>query len=354
MILDICLRLLFAVAVAFAISYAATPIVKILAFKIGAVDVPKDERRMHKKPIATIGGVAIFYGALISILCFCNIDHQLMGILLGAVIIVTLGVLDDVLDLSALLKFVIQICAALIVVFHGVQIDHFTNPFFWQNNQYISLGIWSIPITVFWIVGVTNAFNLIDGLDGLSVSVSAISAISLFSIAVLTGETNLAIFAAAIAGSCFGFLPYNKYPAKLFMGDAGSTFLGFIFGSISVMGLFKGYAAISMSVPFLILALPIFDTSFAIIRRISKGQSPMHPDRGHLHHRLIDMGFNQKQTVTILCITSGLLSLSAVVLMLSGFERALIFILAVMVLLLAGIKVLAIHNKEREEENEED
>lgn len=353
MILDICLRLLFAVAVAFAISYAATPIVKKLAFIIGAIDIPKDERRMHKSAIPTIGGVAIFYGALISILCFCNIDHQLMGVLLGTVVIVTLGVLDDIMDIPALVKFAIQIGSALLVVAHGVRIDHFTNPFYWQEAQYISLGMWSVPITVFWIVGVTNAFNLIDGLDGLSVGVSAISAISLFSIAILTGETNLAIVAAAIAGSCFGFLPYNKYPAQIFMGDAGSTFLGFAFGSISVMGLFKGYAAISMSVPFLILALPLFDTSWAIIRRVSKGQSPLKPDRGHLHHRLIDMGFNQKQSVTILCIASGLLSLSAVVLMLSGFQRSLIFVFAIMVLIIAGLKMLAIRNKERNEDNGE-
>ncbi len=350
MILDIGLRLVFAIAVAFAIAYAATPIVKTLSLKIGAIDIPKDERRMHKRPIPTIGGVAIFYGALISILCFCNVDSQLMGVLLGAVIIVSLGVLDDILDLSALFKFLIQILAALLVVLHGVKIEYVTNPF--VSGQYISLGMWAVPLTVFWIVGVTNAFNLIDGLDGLSVGVSAISAISLFSVAILTGETNLAIVAAAIAGSCFGFLPYNKYPASIFMGDAGSTFLGFVFGSISVMGLFKGYAAISICVPFLILALPIFDTSFAIIRRLLKGQSPMHPDRGHLHHRLIDMGFNQRQSVTILCIASGLLSLSAVVLILSGFERAFIFIFAVMVLMLAGLKVLAIHNKERGDEVE--
>ncbi len=353
MILDIVLRLMFAVAVSFAVSYAATPIVKTLAFKIGAVDVPKDERRMHKKAIPTIGGVAIFYGALISILCFCDINSQLTGVLLGAVIIVSLGVLDDILDLPAILKFLIQIGAALLVVMHGVKIDHFTNPFFWQDSQYISLGMWSIPITVFWIVGVTNAFNLIDGLDGLSVSISSISAISLFTVALLTGETNLAILSAAIAGACFGFLPFNKHPASIFMGDAGATFLGFVFGSISVMGLFKGYAAISVSVPFLILALPIFDTSFAIIRRVLKGQSPMHPDRGHLHHRLIDMGFNQSQSVSILCIASALLSLSAVVIILSGWERAVIFIFAIFVLLLCGIKMLSIHNRERNEDNEQ-
>ena len=346
--------LILSFVIAFAVAFATTPFVKALAERVGAVDKPDEARRVHKKTTPLLGGLAIFYGFVISILTLCNIDVGVRGMIIGCIVIVITGIFDDIRPLNPGVKMFFQIIAAVVVVCHGVVIRRISMPEFIAPSGVLELGVFAVPITIVWIVGVTNAFNLIDGLDGLSVSVSAISAISLFSIAVLTGETNLAIFAAAIAGSCFGFLPYNKYPAKLFMGDAGSTFLGFIFGSISVMGLFKGYAAISMSVPFLILALPIFDTSFAIIRRISKGQSPMHPDRGHLHHRLIDMGFNQKQTVTILCITSGLLSLSAVVLMLSGFERALIFILAVMVLLLAGIKVLAIHNKEREEENEED
>lgn len=332
------LRLIFAFVVAFLISYAGTPIVKILAFRIGAVDVPKDNRRMHKKPTARIGGLAIFYGFIISILCFAEIDTQLRGILIGCIIIVVLGIFDDIYSLNALFKFVIQICAALIVVMHGVRIDHFSS-FGIGTNPYISLGIWSVPITVLWIVGVTNAVNLIDGLDGLAAGVSTISTVSLFAISLIMREPAVAIVTSAVAGAGFGFLPYNIHPAKIFMGDTGSTFLGFILGSISIVGLFKSYAVISLAVPFLILGLPIFDTAFAIIRRLMRGQSPMHPDRGHVHHRLIDLGFDQKQTVIILLITSGLLSLSAVVLLLCGAERALVLIVAVMVLSMFGIKL---------------
>lgn len=331
------LRMLFAFIVAFLISYAATPIVKLIAFKIGAVDVPKDNRRMHKKPIARIGGIAIFYGFIISILCFAKIDNSLRGILIGSIIIVVLGVFDDIYNLNALFKFVVQILAALIVVAHGVRIDHISS-FGFCKTPYISLGIWSVPLTLIWIVGVTNAVNLIDGLDGLAAGVSTISTVSLFAISLIMKESGVAIVTAAIAGAGFGFLPYNIHPAKIFMGDTGSTFLGFVLGSISVVGLFKSYAVISIAVPFLILGLPIFDTLFAIVRRLLRGQSPMHADRGHVHHRLIDLGFNQKQTVIILLITSGLLSLSAVVLLLCGAKRALLLIIAVMFLSAVGMK----------------
>lgn len=342
------LRFLFAFVVAFLISYASTPIVKMLAFRIGAVDVPKDNRRMHKKPVARLGGLAIFYGFIISILCFAEINTELRGILIGCIVIVVLGIFDDIYSLNALFKFAVQILAALIVVMHGVRIDHFSS-FGLSANPYISLGIFSIPITVLWIVGVTNAVNLIDGLDGLAAGVSTISTISLFAISLITRDVGVAIVTAAVAGAGFGFLPYNIHPAKLFMGDTGSTFLGFILACISIVGLFKGYAVISMAVPFLILGLPIFDTAFAIIRRVLRGQSPMHPDRGHVHHRLIDLGFDQKQTVIILLITSGLLSLSAVVLLLCGANRALVLILAVVFLSLIGFTLAKNKLKDNED-----
>ncbi|MBQ6907727.1 MAG: undecaprenyl/decaprenyl-phosphate alpha-N-acetylglucosaminyl 1-phosphate transferase [Clostridia bacterium] len=343
------LRLMFAIIVAFLLSYASTPIVKLLAFKIGAIDIPKDNRRMHSKPIARLGGIAIFFGFIVSILCFAEISTNLKGILIGCIVILTLGIFDDIYCLNALLKFVIQIGAALIVVFHGVRIDHISS-FGLSSYPYISFGVWAIPITVFWIVGVTNAVNLIDGLDGLAAGVATISSVSLVAISLITQETNVAIVTAAVAGAGFGFLPYNIHPAKIFMGDTGSTFLGFILGCISVMGLFKSYTVISIAVPFLILGLPIFDTVFAIIRRVVHGQSPMKPDREHIHHKLIDIGFNQKQSVIILLITSGLLSLSAVVLLLCGAVRAIILIAAVMLLSIVGIKLA--QNKEVSEKIE--
>ena len=167
---------------------------------------------------------------------------------------------------------------------------------------------------MFWIVGITNAVNLIDGLDGLACGVSTISSMTMLVIALTVAEPDVALLMAALAGGCIGFLPYNLNPAKIFMGDTGSTFLGFILATVSIEGLFKSYAIISFAVPFLMLGLPIFDTCFAILRRVSHGQSPMSPDRGHIHHRLIDMGFNQKQAVAVLYVISAILGLSAVVL----------------------------------------
>ena len=265
------LRMIFVFIVAGLTSYAATPIVRIIAFKIGAVDVPRDERRVHKKPIARLGGLAIFYGFIVAVFCFCNIDYQLQGILIGSVIIVGLGIIDDIRGIRAIIKLLVQIAAALVVVYHGIRIGGFTNPF----GGYIALGAYAVPITVLWIVGITNAVNLIDGLDGLAVGISSITAISLVTIALITGDYTTALVVLALAGAGFGFIPHNFYPAKIFMGDTGSTFLGFALACISVTGLFKVYAVMSFAVPFLILALPIFDTGFAIVRRIARGQSPM-------------------------------------------------------------------------------
>ncbi|MDR0930624.1 MAG: undecaprenyl/decaprenyl-phosphate alpha-N-acetylglucosaminyl 1-phosphate transferase [Clostridiales bacterium] len=339
------IRLIFTFIVAFLLAFATTPIVKIFAERIGAMDIPKDSRRVHNHPIPRLGGLAIFYSFLIAILCFCDITIPIRGILLGAVIIVTVGVIDDLTNLPAWSKLLFQIIAASVVILHGVTIEFFTNPF--NTESYINLGFWSIPITLIWIIGITNAVNLIDGLDGLAVGVSSITAISLLVISIIMNESGIAILSIALAGSGFGFIPFNFYPAKIFMGDTGSMFLGYMLACISLLGLFKVYALLSFAVPFLILALPIFDTVFAIFRRLAKGQSPMTPDRGHMHHRLIDRGFTQKQAVTILYTLSSLLSLSAVVLMLNGGGRAIILIISVFALIVAG----GIYFKETKEIN---
>lgn len=317
-----------AIVIAFAVSFLVSPLVKSFAYKIKAIDVPKDGRRMHDHPIPRLGGLAIFFGFLVSLLLFVNIDRQMRGILLGAVLIVVLGVMDDISALRAKFKFVVQIAAALIAVAHGVQIQILTNPNVFSEEPYWELGWLSIPVTVLWIVGVTNAVNLIDGLDGLANGVSTISALTMLVIALLIGEGQTALVMAALVGACLGFLPYNKNPAKMFMGDTGSTFLGYILATISIQGLFKYYAIVSFVAPFLILGLPIFDTAFAIIRRVAHGQSPMAPDRGHVHHRLIDMGLSQKQAVAALYVVSSILGLSAVVLTTSGEVKAMLLLLA--------------------------
>ena len=246
--------------------------------------------------------------------------------LLGSVIIVVLGIFDDIYALPALPKFIVQIIAALIAVMHGNVIEVLPNPNIFSDNPYWVLGPLAIPVSVLWIVGITNAVNLIDGLDGLAVGVATISSLTMLAIAMLVSENSVALMMAALAGGCIGFIPYNHNPAKIFMGDTGSTFLGFVLATVSIQGLFKVYTIISFAVPFLMLGLPLFDTCFAIFRRLSHGQNPMAPDRGHVHHRLIDMGFSQKQAVSILYVISAILGLSAVVLTTSGAMKAMVLL----------------------------
>ena len=332
------LFMIFAFIVSFAFTFATTPLVRRFAFKIGAIDIPKDNRRMNKKPTPRIGGLAIIFGFTVATLCFAQPSRQLYGTLAGAAIIAVMGVIDDCKNLPAKLKFVIQIIAALVVVFAGdIKIDVFTNPNFLSDNPYWVLPEWlSVTLTVIWIVFITNAVNFIDGLDGLAAGVSAIMSISLVFISIRVGEYSIAILGIALMGSCFGFLPFNFNPAKIFMGDTGSTFLGFMLATLSIQGVFKSYAVISFAVPLLILGLPLFDALFAMIRRILRGQSPMTADRGHLHHRLVDMGFSQKQTVFILYAISGVLGITAVLLAESGVLRALLLVICVLILLLIG------------------
>ena len=350
-------RVLLALGVATAISYLATPFVKKLAFRIGAVDVPKDNRRMHKKPIPRLGGLAIVIAFLLCTFLFVELDKQMQGILLGAIIILVVGVLDECLALPALPMFFAQIAAGTIVVLHGCEIRYVTNPF---SAVPIDLGLLAGPITVFWIVLMTNAVNFIDGLDGLAVGVSGISTGTMLVIALLLEEESMAVLLAALLGACLGFIPYNFNPAQIFMGDTGSTFLGFLLASISVQGLFKMYAVISFMVPFLILGVPFFDVCFAIIRRLAKGQNPMTADRGHIHHRLIDMGLSQKQSVAIVYMLTGVLGLAAVLLANHTGTKAMILFTAVFVVAVLGFAVIFgphhrhhNHDKKDEEQNHE-
>lgn len=349
MVIDNNIIVILALAVAFFVSFATTPMVISLAHKVNALDVPKDARRMHKKPTPLLGGLAIFYGFIVSVICFVILDTEMAGILIGSTIIIVVGIIDDITDMKAIIKLLCQIIAAAVVVYSGVRIEHFANPFYgWFGPPYLVLNFWvSVAITIFWIVGVCNAVNLIDGLDGLAVGVSSISSICMLAFTLLSQNLNVAILAAAVAGACFGFLPYNFNPAKIFMGDTGALFLGFILGCISVQGFLKLSAIISFAIPILLLGLPIFDTIIAIFRRVLTGRSPMSPDRGHLHHRLMDMGFSQKQTVAILYTLTAVLCLTAVVISIKGYMRGLFLIISVMVIILASLKLMGQSKKSR-------
>lgn len=331
---------IFSFLLSFLVAFLCTPLIKKVAFKIGAVDVPKDNRRIHKQPIARLGGLAIFYGFIVSFLVFSSLNSVTLGLLIGALVIVTVGVIDDIKPLNAKIKLMFQIIAALIVVYSGVEIHAITNPF--TESKISSLELYGIStiITVLWIVGVTNAVNFIDGLDGLAAGVSSIAAVFLLFIALINGRTNEALLTAALAGATLGFLPFNFNPAKIFMGDTGSTFLGFTLAVISIQGTMKGYTAIALSVPLLVLGLPIFDTAFAICRRIIKRRPVMEADRGHLHHRLIDAGYSHKQSVLLLYVISTFLGVSALIVTESTHLRALIAVATVLIFLILGVKYI--------------
>ncbi|MDR0861308.1 MAG: undecaprenyl/decaprenyl-phosphate alpha-N-acetylglucosaminyl 1-phosphate transferase [Oscillospiraceae bacterium] len=311
------------------VCFAATPIVRAFANKVGAIDVPKDETRVHDHPIPRLGGLAIFLGFLFSVLLFADVSRQVQGLLLGAVVIVISGVIDDIVSLKWYVKLAAQVFAALIAVRHGIVIEVLSNPNIFSQSQYIFFGWASIPVTVMWIIVITNSVNLIDGLDGLACGVSAISSVTMLIISLLVSELNVAVMMAALCGACIGFLPFNLNPAKIFMGDTGALLLGYALATVSILGLFKFYAIVSFAVPFLVIGLPLFDTGMAIIRRVLRGQHPMHRDRGHFHHRLIDMGLSQKQAVAILYSVSAILGLAAVVITTSGEMRAIILVIAI-------------------------
>lgn len=350
---------------AFIVSFIATPFIRKIAFNVGAVDIPVDNRRMHKKPTARLGGMAIIIGFLVALIfnvVFYNsnslgfiIDGEIIGLLVGIGVIVLIGLIDDIKSLNAKKKLLFQIVASILVVLISeIRIQRVTNPFVeegvFELNMYIS-----ILLTIFWIVGVTNAINLIDGLDGLAAGVSSISYLSLFFVSILSANPISAFLTIILAGATLGFLPYNFNPAKIFMGDTGSMFLGFTLAVISIQGTLKSYTIISIVIPILVLGLPLFDTTFTILRRVIRKKSIMQADRGHLHHRLIDMGFSQKQSVVIMYTTSGILGLTGIMLANKGVWSAILLIVVLSVFIIGVVKYLSTteYTKERIEAEKE-
>lgn len=337
-------------------SFLCTPLAKALAHKIGAIDVPKDARRMHKKPIPRLGGFAIFIGFFVSTLIFTFnfISLPIYGTLMGSTVIVALGMFDDVLALRASRKFVVQMVAVMIPVVCGVRIERV--PDFFGGGSYIELSLpWQVLVTIIWLLAILNAVNIIDGLDGLACGVSSIMTLCVAIILILLEAPQVAVVAAALAGACIGFLPYNFNPAKLFMGDTGSMFIGFTLACLSTMGLFKAYAIVAFFVPMLIFLLPIFDLVFAAVRRILTGQSPTQGDKKHLHHKLIAIGFSQKQAVAILYGVAALLGLCSVLITADSVIKALIVIGAAFIIVLLAALIFYRREKkaEKEEENNE-
>lgn len=335
-ILSYILYLVIAMVCAFCISATLTPIVRVLAFKFKVTDVPKDNRRMHKKEMPLMGGLAIYFAFVVTTLVFCStfgIDMKIVGLLLGATLIVITGIIDDKYEMSALLKFLMQIASGLIAYFSGITIQQVE--LFGKIIDFERLGIDGL-VTVIWIVALTNAINLIDGLDGLSCGVSTISSFTLLiSLSHSPTPFSVILMIGILAGSCLGFLPFNFNPARIFMGDTGALFLGYSMSVLSIMGCFKFNALVSFWVPFLIFALPLMDTAFAFIRRILTGKSPFAADRGHVHHRLIDKGFDQRHSVMILYAVSGISCISAILMSIKNFIGGFVMLfVAILILIL--------------------
>lgn len=341
---------------AFITAFVVTPYTIKLAKKVGAVDLPIDERRINKKVMPRLGGLAVISGFMVSLIYLLTImgiegsinlieeqyNLKLVGFFLGTLVIIITCFIDDLKGIPPLVKLAAQIIAAVIVMQSGVRIQHIDIPFLNGEGLTQLNDAFSTILTLGWIVGITNAINLIDGLDGLSSGISLISCLSLMIIFALNGSPLIAIIMiTALAGALTGFLPFNFNPAKTFIGDTGSNFLGYSLAVISILGVAKTYTAIVIVAPLIVLALPVFDTLFAIVRRLIKGKSlkaVVMPDKGHLHHKMLKRGFTQKEAVLILYGISATLGMFAIVLLESGIWKALSFALIVVAVIALGYK----------------
>lgn len=321
-------------------SILLTPLVKRLAFRIGAVDAP-NYRKVHSRIMPRLGGLAIFLSFLIGLLILRPDSQYIVAIVIGATLIIITGVLDDMYEISAKAKMLGQLAAAGIIVFYGgIQIEFITLPF----GGELEFGFLSIPVTILWIIGITNAINLIDGLDGLAAGVSTIALITLSVMAFIMADFFVLAVAALLACSTIGFLFYNFHPAKIFMGDTGALFLGFMIAVLSLLG-FKNITMVSFIIPVIMLGVPISDTFFAIVRRVRNKQKWSDPDKSHLHHRLIDIGFSHRQTVLIIYGIAAMFGLFAIIFSMAKIWGAILLVTVILVALELFVEIIGLAGK---------
>ena len=334
-------RIIEALLISVAVAFLMTPVSIMVAHKLGVIDKPKDGRRMHRKPIPRFGGMAIFVGSMTALTIPADMNGLIKVAMLGGLLMYGLGVLDDIKDLKPVVKFGGQFLVATIVYILGIRITFLSN-FFGAKvtdeyaNVILSGGL-AFLITVFWIVGITNAVNLMDGLDGLAAGSVAIMCMSLAYIAYIhgtrLGSMPVCIALVAVAGGCIGFLPFNFSPAKTFMGDGGALYLGYMIAVLSVISPLKQATVVGALIPMLTLAVPIFDTAFAMLRRMLKHESIMHADKGHLHHHLMAAGFGQRRSVLIMYGIVGIMGIVAVLISRELYKDAFfLFLIALLYL----------------------
>lgn len=285
-----------------------TPLIKRIAIHIGAMDIP-NERKVHSKPIPRLGGLGIFLGFLVGYMLFGEPDKVMNSILIAGFIVVLTGMIDDIKPLRASTKFMGQLVAACVVTFYGKLLLQDLSAF----GFYVQFGFLAYPATIFFILGCINCINLIDGLDGLAGGISAIYFLTIGIISIMNHYIGLEfVLCFVMFGSCVGFLFHNFYPAKIFMGDSGSMLLGLSIAVIALLG-FKTATLSSLIIPLLLIAIPILDTLFAILRRKLKGESIATPDKFHIHHQLLNRNFTQKQTVIIIYFIDGLFATASII-----------------------------------------
>ncbi|MFZ5648380.1 MAG: MraY family glycosyltransferase [Bacillota bacterium] len=329
------------VLASFLVALGLTPWVKSKAIAWGAIDLP-DQRKVHQRVMPRLGGLVVYLAFIPVALFSSSFKMPVAGLAVGATIILLLGIVDDIRGISPRVKLAGQTLAALSVIPFGIRVDFVTNPL---NNEILYLGLFAVPITVFWLVAVTNAVNLIDGLDGLAGGVSCIASLTMAVIALTqfvilgdSGQLDIMLLALVLAASILGFLKYNFHPASIFLGDTGSMLLGFSLGVISVLGLTKSATAISVIIPVVVMGIPLLDTVFAIVRRFHENRPIFQPDKEHLHHQLLVRGFSHRQAVLMIYAVSILMGASAVVMNVLTTNQAMVLlvILATVVIVFAN------------------
>lgn len=326
------------------ISLLLVPLVGKLAVKIGAVDQP-NARKVHTRIMPRMGGLAIYISFFLVLFLSQGLTSELIGLFWGGTVLVLVGIVDDMKDIPAKVKLCGQILAACIVVAFGVRVDFMTNIFFGGMFQ---LSIFSGPFTVLWIVSIINAVNLIDGLDGLAAGISTIAAITMAIVGYASGQYLMASMAMILIGATLGFLKYNFHPAKIFMGDTGSMFLGYNLAIFAVMGFAKSFTLLSLVPPLLVLAIPILDTLFAIIRRKMNHKPIFKPDKNHLHHCLLKYGFSHRDTVLIIYAVSAVLALCGLIMTYLNSTQGILLLVVISVLVIYGAMKLGVIGKKNE------
>ncbi len=340
------IKIIEAALLSILVAFVTTPLSIQLAHKIGVIDKPSDSRRVHKKPIPRFGGMAIFLGSMAGLLIPAGMNTKIKIAILGGIMMYLLGVVDDILDIKPIQKFVSQFLIATAVYSMGIRITFISNYFGVPTtdvnaNVILSSGLGYL-ITILWIIGITNAVNLMDGLDGLAAGSVAIMALSLAYIAYIhgtrIGSITVCIALVAVAGGCLGFLPYNFAPAKTFMGDGGALYLGYMIAVLSVISPLKRATFVSAIIPILTLAVPIFDTLLAMVRRTLKHESIMSADKGHLHHHLMAAGFGQRRSVLVIYGIVGIMGIVSVLISRELYKDA--FFLSMIALLYLCIIII--------------